>query len=521
MQYYDKKKRVFFIEKAIKNIKQALYLCRTNIVRNILEDHCIVNWKKSPCFFSLAVAAALTLTGGCLNYPKPPLAVEQSSYTNLQENEKQLLPPELDILTLRQAQELALTNNPDFQSIKFSIDSARARYYQQFSNYAPTLNANMSIAQSFGKIHAADNHIYTRSQRDNISPSLSGQWLIFDSLNREMNLLNARHTLRQTQADVDDARRLLMRAVAYAYNDVLLTHAQREIIKAQIEYSQEMLEDAERKYAAGTVLQSDVLNFRVTLRNGQLELVKINYAIKANLYILAGYLGLTDGTIPEHVKFPAITMPPKQYNASLGVYLDQALANRPDLKAARERLQALRYSFYSSLSKFGPVATANYQWDYGYNRSIAHDSNGTRHDWSSNGNFGYSFNISWNLFNGFADYFSVRAARAEVSASDYMLYQIYLSVITDVRSAYENHLSSIEQAELASEICELTRQTRDLVENEYNAGTALVTRLNEAERDLVQAQNNLATAIVNIANSQAQLEAAVYSFTPAAQPDNQ
>ena len=84
----------------------------------------------------------------------------------------------------------------------------------------------------------------------------------------------------------------------------------------------------------------------------------------------------------------------------------------------------------------------------------------------------------------------------------------------DVRTAYENHKSSIAQAKLAQDICDLTRQTRDLVQNEYNAGTALVTRLNEAERDLVQAQNNLATALVNIANTKAQLDAAIYSFTP-------
>ena len=94
------------------------------------------------------------------------------------------------------------------------------------------------------------------------------------------------------------------------------------------------------------------------------------------------------------------------------------------------------------------------------------------------------------------------------------LLHLWIAVITDVRTAYENHKSSIVQAKLAQDICNLTRETRQLVENEYNAGTALVTRLNEAERDLVQAQNNLATAIVNIANTKAQLDAAIYSFTP-------
>ena len=76
------------------------------------------------------------------------------------------------------------------------------------------------------------------------------------------------------------------------------------------------------------------------------------------------------------------------------------------------------------------------------------------------------------------------------------------------------------QAKLSREICDITRETRDLVENEYNAGTALVTRLNEAERDLVQAQNNLALAVVNIYNSKAQLDAAIYSFTPADQAND-
>ena len=93
----------------------------------------------------LLCGALLTLTNGCLNYQRPPLAVESSSYTALQQDEKNLLPENLTSLTLAEAQELALKNNPDFNSIKFSIDSARARYYQQFSSYAPTLNAGMSI----------------------------------------------------------------------------------------------------------------------------------------------------------------------------------------------------------------------------------------------------------------------------------------------------------------------------------------------------------------------------------------
>ncbi|MEG1979628.1 MAG: hypothetical protein RR060_02825, partial [Victivallaceae bacterium] len=69
---------------------------------------------------------------------------------------------------------------------------------------------------------------------------------------------------------------------------------------------------------------------------------------------------------------------------------------------------------------------------------------------------------------------------------------------------------SVAEAKLSQQIYQLTLETRNLVDNEYNAGTALVTRVNQAETALVQAQNNLATAIVNISNAQAQLDAAIY-----------
>lgn len=474
---------------------------------------------KNVLLCRLAVLPVLALTvGGCLQYTRPPAAVSSDSYTALQEKEKNLLPEKLDTLTLEQAQSIALANNPDFRSIQFSIDSARARYYQSFSSYAPTLNAGMSVSQSFGKMFSSSNSPKTSSQSESYQPSLSGQLLIFDSLAREMNILATKYTLLQTESTVADAQRLLLRAVAYAYNDVQLAHAQREIVLAQIEYSKEMLEDAERKYNAGTVLLSDVLNFRVTLRNGQLNLVKVDYSIQSALYVLAGYLGLTDGTIPAAVKFPAIAMPATPILPAIEVYMDQALANRPDLRAYRDQLKVARYNYYGAFSAFGPTVAANYSLNYSQNHNIVHGG-GSSGGSSGSGNLGYGLNASWNLFNGFSDYYNLKAAGANVAEVDFMLAQIWLDVITDVRTAYENLRSSVKEAVISKEICDLTKATRDLVENEYNAGTALVTRLNEAERDLVQAQNNLATAIVNIANAQAQLDAAVYAIkTPVAEP---
>ena len=50
---------------------------------------------------------------------------------------------------------------------------------------------------------------------------------------------------------------------------------------------------------------------------------------------------------------------------------------------------------------------------------------------------------------------------------------------------------------------------RDLVDDEYRAGNAELTRLNEAQRDLVSAETNLASSYINVQNAKAQLDAVV------------
>ena len=242
----------------------------------------------------LAVPVAL-LFGGCQSYTKPPMAITHSTYTDIPDEEKVLFPEEMKVLTLEKARELALNNNPDFLRVKFSIDSARARYYQSFSTYAPTLNAGMSVSQSFSKVTSSSSGEKPWNYTTTVGPSLNGTWLIFDSLGREMNILSQKYSLNQAKDAQEDAKRLLLRTVAYSYNDVQQAISQKAIAEAQIDYSRKMLKETQDKYDAGTALLSDVLNFEITLKNGQLELIRSEYNIRAAKKSLSGtYCRRTD-----------------------------------------------------------------------------------------------------------------------------------------------------------------------------------------------------------------------------------
>ncbi len=466
----------------------------------------------------LAVPLALVF-GGCQSYTKPPMAIRHSTFTDIPDEEKILFPEDAGLLSLEKAQEIALQNNPDFLRIKYTIDSARARYYQSFSSYAPTLNTGLSFSQSFGKVTSASSGEKPWTYNTSIGPSFSGSWLIFDCLGREMNVLAQKYNLDAAKEAQEDARRLLLRTVAYAYNDVQQAISQREIAQAQIDYSKKMLKEAEDKYDAGTALLSDVLNFRITLKNGELELIRTEYNIRSAKYVLAGTLGITDGTIPDSVAFDEVTMPEKEVLADVTVYLDSALANRPDLRQYRDRLESAKYTFWKSLTAFGPKVNANYSLGYSWNRNQMRLDRTTT---TSNGSwsFNYGISASWNIFNGFSDYFAALQSYASLAESDYQLAQTWITVVTDVRTAYDNYVTNIEKAHISRDIYKLTHDTRDLVENEYKAGTALVTRLNEAENSVISAQHSLLSAVINASNAKAQLDAAVYAFSDRDQPED-
>ena len=83
-----------------------------------------------------------------------------------------------------------------------------------------------------------------------------------------------------------------------------------------------------------------------------------------------------------------------------------------------------------------------------------------------------------------------------------------MSVVEEVRKAHINYVQSVKKARLYENQLAIASKQRDLVDEQYRAGNAALTRLNEAQRDLVDAQTQLASAYITVQNAKAQLEAA-------------
>lgn len=456
------------------------------------------------------IAVVLCATGivGCHSpYEYKSVAVDGFQYKDVNHRE---LPTDLGVLTLEKAKEIAIKNNPDFHSAEYSMKAAWARYQQSLATYYPRLFMTGGLNSSNTGIAKQNN--YTPKMNDSHSYSQSAalnvEYLIFNGLIRKMNKLSAEHSARASEAAYEDAKRLLTKSVELQYNQVRLIKENIRISEADKEFQEKMLKENELKYKAGSVSQSSVLNFRVRVNAADNRLIGDRYDLINARDVLATLLGLTEGALNDNVELSDLSVGKEITLNSVDIYLDTALNNRPDLKQYRESLKAAEYSLYAKYGAFWPVVTANGSVGVNGNTTDYDSSNNTR---LRNHYYDYGVNMTWDIYNGGSRRNAVKEAKALVAQNEQILESMWINVVQEVRNAFNTYKQREEQYFILKETEELQRKNRDLVEIEYRAGSAELTRLNEAQRDLVQAETEKISALINVYNAKAQLEAAIAS----------
>lgn len=470
-----------------------------------------------PIIQSLTALVLVAALGGCYSYQPPPKAVESDNYTTIPRDEQFVLPGGVDTLTLDLAQQIAVENSPTFIAAKHAMAAAYALFYQSLSSYLPTSTGGYSIGNSYSYPTHFRNSIApgawpTKTRTRNQQFTIQSQWLIFDGLMRTMNMLASLHTAREYDDLADDSRRLLRLAVANAYNDVLLAMENFRIAKADLDFQNKMLQETQLKYDAGAVALTDVLNFEVRATEAENSLVETFFACRISKFKLSKLMGLTNCEIPNSVKFQSIDSIDIQLLTQKSYYFDAALQQRPDLKAYREALRTNEYYLYSAWGSLSPKVYAYQGNTFGFSRTQYRNSRTGMPPFKANQN-NYEMDlggeVEWTLFQGGKRFFDIREAQALVAYSEYQQMSKWLQVITEVRQAYTGCQESAAQLHIFQRIQDASRKNRDLVEEEYKAGNAPITRLNQAQTDLVRAEANLASARINVLNSRAQLDASI------------
>ncbi len=472
---------------------------------------------------------AAVVAGGCVDYTPPPAIIDGSSYTAKKTEGADERLAGISELSLAEAQRIALANNPTYLKGYHAIQAAKMRYYQALSAYSPQVTASFALGQShewYKKNSLSDSPSvnYDRTRTFYTSTGLQAGWLLFDGLSRYFSVKMASSEHRYYQNMEAEDCRVLMRSVAYAYNQIMLALENQKIALADMEFQQKNLKITQSKYEAGAVPRSDVLNFQIYVNSAEVNFIAAQYQYDVAVYALAVLMGYPEGTLPDTIKYSPIPTSYAETLPAVETYLDAALANRPDLRATRELMQIAKYRLYRTYSAYSPTVSAYANFTYNttqgenagtiYNPGTVFASDGGYVSFDNAGpTLDYGLQAQYTVFNGFARYNAYREAVANLASSHFDVATRWLSVINEVRGAYANYIQSVKNSKVLKKTLELTSEQRDLVQEEFDAGNVEITRLNEVQRDFVDAQSGLASAYINVQNAKAQLDAAVAELT--------
>jgi len=405
---------------------------------------------------------------------------------------------EIRTLDLAQAAKIALINNPTLAAAAARVRQARERLQQARARYWPSLDATLSGA----RISYAENNpnLFGDDPEKRFQTALSATWVLFDGFSRKFSNAAAFYGQSQSESAQNEARRLILSAVAASYFAAQLALEDIAIARADETFNLRQLVEAEARYKIGTGSMSDVLNFKIRGNEAKTRLINAERVFEETLYALAALLGAPESRFPSGMNLARLKqettneMAPPDPDA-LARY---ALTHRPDIQESQFALKQAEAQIKIAQSRYYPSI------------NLAASADGLRRDDPAfeQDDFGNTigFNLTYNLFAGGYDRARTRELKARELELQKGLEGLRLRAGSEVRISSTQVITTQRQMILQRANAELNQQNRDLVEKEYSAGQVSLVRLNEAQRDLTTAQSRLALALASLRQAWFNLE---------------
>ena len=441
-----------------------------------------------------------------------------------------------DVLTLEDAQRLAIQNNPSLKAAGARIEQARARTLQAISLYFPQITGGVSGSKtrfSENQLDATrkavrDGAVTSLQQQigqvvqlgaigggalaqtvgvwsiqtygaldidesdETYAANITASWLLFDGFQREFNYRAARIARKESDAAYLEAQRLLLAAVAGAFFQAQLAYENVLIAEADLEFNERLLEEAEARKRVGSGSLSDVINFKVQMNRARASRIDATRALDVARAGLAELIAAPLGVLPDTVELEELhaESPGEMVLPDAQVQVESAFAARPDLRQTALAVDRADALVKARRGSYLPTAALSVSRDAVSFGEFDIDSD----DWSTT--FGLS--VTYTFFNGGrrrAEIHEAKWIRDEIRWSEEALQN---QAVREVQTALINLHAAQQSLILQRSNAELVARNRELVEIGYRAGQDSLVRLTQAERDFTSARAQLALALVSL-----------------------
>ena len=424
-------------------------------------------------------------------------------------------------LTLRQAIEQALKQNPEVDAARAQIDEAKANSALARTALLPQIGFTEDISRGDDPVYAfgmrlrqqrftqADFAISALNTPDpigDLSTRISGGWQIFDTLRTERQIHGTDLMQKSAAAQAGAVDQKIVFGVVAAYQQAL--YAEREVATAkhEVETAEALFKSADDHVKAGLAVESDRISAQVNLA-----------VCRQGLIAAEGDRELAWASLREAMGAPEMKesalAPIEGRNFTQGDLEQEvaaALKNRKDLNAIGQADQAQNTAVSAAKLSYGPHVNAYGNWEN--DAASIGGANGS--NWVA----GVQVGIDLLPLGKRAQLAHEKATKARIDAQ---LESYRQRVRVEVSQAHIQRETARQSMETARVATDQAGKSLRIVKNRYEAGLATITDLLRAEDAERQSQTNYWRAVYGNTMTYAQLLFATGTLTPEAAEDLQ
>ncbi|MEO8880136.1 MAG: TolC family protein [Gemmatimonadaceae bacterium] len=419
--------------------------------------------------------------------PKGVVAPEPDS-TNV----KRTLPPDLapraDILTLADVVDLALRNNPQ---TALAWSQARTAAYE-YGSAKGTFFPLVAASGSFGRSQSTTQTGFV--QRTQFSPLISLSYLLLDFGGRAGTIGAARENTLVVDLNYNNALQTVILKAESAFFAYISARSLLGAQLASVGEADTSLQAANARHSSGVATIADVLQAQTVLAQAQLDLETDSGTVKTSHANLATSIGLR-ADAPFELLMPSDSLPVGYAADSADALIVSALANRPDLAAARTSILEAQQEVRVARSAEYPALTVGANLGRNYSNLALFAGN----------NYALTLGITIPIFNGFGHQYDLAAAKSRVDEQAASANLVRTQLSNQVVNSYVNLHTAATRVRTADILLASAKQSEDVARGRYKAGVGTILDLLTAQSALASARSQQAQTRWTWATALAQL----------------
>ncbi len=405
-------------------------------------------------------------------------------------------------VSLGQILDLALSNSPLTRQSWFAAKAAAAELGSRRATLYPRLDltADLTRVKRGSASGTGFNFLETT-----YGPSATISWLLLDFGGRHADIGDARDSLLAADWSHNAELQSVVLTVEQAYYQYLGAAAQHRALADSIREAEANLAAAEERRAAGVATIADVLQAKTALTQQELTQVQLEGQMKSLRGALATAVGVRPDVDVQLGELPEVTRPGATAK-QVQELLEQALADRPDLQAARAQTLAAQQRVRKARSDGLPSLALSASGGRLYYPTLSQVT--------PTNSYQAQLALDIPLFTGFDRRNKIAKARAEAAMQDASLESLVQQVMLQVWTAYYDLQSAAQQIITSHALLASAEQSANVASGRYKAGVGSILDSLTAQSAVANARAQEIQARAAWFLAMAQLQHDVGALTP-------